>query len=136
MAVADAENDSTPWPRQFVTLLRRGTGLSVVAEEGREDSRDKEPKGRIYKVRPDMIRRIDAAPKLVNPSGWVSEGQTVPMKRVSTIQSPQETNRHLSFAGTSSSPERPVEAALRHASGSLVVSRQRYVTEISSNGIR
>ena len=27
------------------------------------------------RLRPDMIRRVDDAPKLVNPSGWISEGQ-------------------------------------------------------------
>lgn len=36
------------------------------------------------KLRTDMIRRMDAPPKLVNPSGWISEGATTPLKRPST----------------------------------------------------
>lgn len=31
-----------------------------------------------------MIRRMDAPPKLVNPSGWITESGAVPMKHVSS----------------------------------------------------
>lgn len=31
-----------------------------------------------------MIRRMDAPPKRVNPSGWISEGITTPLKRLSS----------------------------------------------------
>ena len=27
-----------------------------------------------YNLRPEMIRRVEGAPKLVDPSGWISEG--------------------------------------------------------------
>ena len=30
----------------------------------------------VPRVRPEMIRRMDDAPKLVNPSGWISEGHS------------------------------------------------------------
>ncbi|KAL0072467.1 hypothetical protein AAF712_000230 [Marasmius tenuissimus] len=51
------------------------------------------------RVRTDMIRRMDDAPKLVNPSGWISEGDRIPMKRFGTMQSTHQTqDRRLSFA--------------------------------------
>jgi hypothetical protein len=37
------------------------------------------PRGNFQRVRPHMIRRIDDAPKLVDPSGWISEGQAGPI---------------------------------------------------------
>jgi hypothetical protein len=39
------------------------------------------------RLRPDMIRRVDDAPKLVNPSGWISEGQAGPTNVHSMDQS-------------------------------------------------
>lgn len=55
--------------------------------------------GETPRLRPDMIRRIDDAPKLVNPSGWISEGRTDPLKAIPVEPEPQqnETTRHLSF---------------------------------------
>ncbi|KAG8220424.1 hypothetical protein J3R82DRAFT_3116 [Butyriboletus roseoflavus] len=41
-------------------------------------------KGLPKKLRTDMIRRMDAPPKRVNPSGWISEGITMPLKRLSS----------------------------------------------------
>lgn len=72
------------WP---VTSLRRRTGLSPVAESYTGENRSSTPKenGAMHKkLRTDMIRRMDAPPKLVNPSGWISEGITMPLKRLST----------------------------------------------------
>ncbi|KAF8891820.1 cation transport protein-domain-containing protein [Infundibulicybe gibba] len=96
-AVADAEKNSQPWPTRFVTFLRQGRGLSVVAEDSKEGSAESERKGGILrKLRPDMIRRMDDAPKLVNPSGWISEGKAMPARRSSMAQSRHESNRHPS----------------------------------------
>lgn len=71
------------WP---VTSLRRRTGLSPVEEkyESEDWSSTLREKGRPKKLRTDMIRRMDAPPKRVNPSGWISEGITTPLKRLST----------------------------------------------------
>jgi hypothetical protein len=46
------------------------------------------------RLRPDMIRRIDDAPRLVNPSGWISEGQAGPTNGVRPTS--QSDNRELS----------------------------------------
>lgn len=57
--------------------------------------------GETSRLRPDMIRRINDEPKLVNPSGWISEGRTDPLKVIPVEPEPQqnETTRRLSFAG-------------------------------------
>ncbi|KAG9312203.1 cation transport protein-domain-containing protein [Chiua virens] len=68
------------WP--VTSLLRRRTRLSPIPEfeEGSSTPKAKEmPK----KVRTDMIRRMDAPPKRVDPNGWITEGLTVPLKRLS-----------------------------------------------------
>lgn len=104
-----------PWPNRIATLLRPGQGLSVVTEETRSERHSDEPKrGIIRRLRPDMIRRMDDAPKLINPSGWISEGGppadgSLPMKTLPDAHSPQmaDLNRHLSFVANSASRERP-----------------------------
>jgi hypothetical protein len=91
----NAESTRT-WPQRFTTIFRRRTALSTVVEVTEEEQpRDEDRRGgTIRKLRPDMIRRMDDAPKLVDPNGWISEGQSAPMNRVSTINS----NPQLAFA--------------------------------------
>ena len=52
-----------------------------MSEDGSTTPREKEAH---KKLRTDMIRRMDAPPTRVNPSGWISEGITTPLKRLST----------------------------------------------------
>ncbi|KAI0263834.1 cation transport protein-domain-containing protein [Gloeopeniophorella convolvens] len=47
--------------------------------------------GEPRRLRPDMIRRMDDAPKLVNPSGWISEGHSDPIKVVA-VEPPDEAD--------------------------------------------
>ncbi|KAF9485986.1 TrkH-domain-containing protein [Pholiota conissans] len=65
-----------PWHHRLVAFV---TGSQIrVVDEGKSPARQSSPKGKggvFRKLRPDMIRRMDDAPKLINPSGWVSEGQ-------------------------------------------------------------
>ncbi|KAF7297996.1 Potassium transport protein [Mycena chlorophos] len=82
----DPEKTSSAWP---LRVLSRKPGLSTVDEMSRDESREspsveeeerpKKKKGFMKKLRPDMIRRTDNAPQLVNPSGWISEGAQTPM---------------------------------------------------------
>lgn len=122
------DNPSTSpsrWPQRFTTLFRKRTGLSTV-EESTEKQPDKKERGGgvIRKLRPDMIRRMDDAPKLVDPSGWISEGQSAPTEPASIVQSP----RQLAFADHeppgspdvpldwfSRRPVRPTDARLTYA---------------------
>ncbi|KAI9568878.1 cation transport protein-domain-containing protein [Boletus coccyginus] len=83
------ESASTTGTRKLTwrvaSLLRRRNGLSPVAEEYSSDDGSSTPREEVHrKLRTDMIRRMDAPPKRVDPSGWVSEGITTPLKRFST----------------------------------------------------
>jgi hypothetical protein len=94
-----------PWPKRFRTLFRDRTALTTVIESTEEEKNgNKERRGGVLqKLRPDMIRRMDDAPKLVDPSGWISEGQSIPMTSIPTVQS----SRQIAFAddkALSSSP--------------------------------
>lgn len=73
----------------MVAFLRPGKGPSVVAEDNSEGSKsDRQSKsGIIRKLRPEMIRRMDDAPKLVNPSGWVTEGKAPSLRMAPTMRS-------------------------------------------------
>lgn len=82
---ADVEARGSSWRSRFGGLMRRRQKhASDAAEKSSDTSSDTmNHKGRpmrrqslIKKLRTDMIRRMDDAPKLVNPSGWISEGTT------------------------------------------------------------
>ncbi|KAJ7169106.1 cation transport protein-domain-containing protein [Mycena crocata] len=103
---ADDPEKPPPWSRRFSTMLSRGTILSAVRETSREASLDqnekpKKKKSFMRKLRPDMIRRMDDPPQLINPSGWISEGaQSQP--QTPRPGSPEEDSkpdkpRHLTF---------------------------------------
>lgn len=88
------------WTSRLAAYLRRGRGsrLSTIQESKEEDGSNSPNKpgsarevrngSGSRKLRPDMIRRMDDAPQLVNPSGWISEGRSDPLKVVS-IEPPQ-----------------------------------------------
>jgi hypothetical protein len=61
-------------PSWTATLFRRRTALSTVDELTSEDRNSTPGRAHGVRVRPDMICKLDDAPKLVNPSGWISEG--------------------------------------------------------------
>ncbi|KDR75691.1 hypothetical protein GALMADRAFT_248309 [Galerina marginata CBS 339.88] len=76
-----------PWPHRFIAFFS-GRQLSVIDEEKVPEEAKKGQGGLTRKLRPDMIKRMDDAPKLVNPSGWVSEGRPRSVRKgsVSSIQ--------------------------------------------------
>ena len=77
-------------------LARLRTWLSARAQNAVREggsratskSSDTNNKGGIVrKLKPEMIRRMDNAPQLVNPSGWISDA--VPVKKTpTTVQAP------------------------------------------------
>lgn len=85
--MADHEASDLSWPRRVTSLFHRRSALSVVPEDIRDTQNPAEHhNGDIaQRLKPHMIRRMDDPPKLVNPSGWISEGRTMPSKRASTI---------------------------------------------------
>ncbi|KAJ8489572.1 hypothetical protein ONZ45_g13536 [Pleurotus djamor] len=114
------------WSSRLTTLFQRTDSLHPVPEDSRENSHE-EPrrtksheKEKSHKLRPDMIRRVDDAPKLVNPSGLITEGSTEPARQLvfaehpppaqpapRTARSPAQRtqpSRRLSDPGTASKP--------------------------------
>ncbi|KAJ3572113.1 hypothetical protein NP233_g3294 [Leucocoprinus birnbaumii] len=79
------QQDRRPWSDRMAALFRPGRRIqiSVVADDSSDGSSSERAnkRGIIRKLRPDMIRRMDDAPKLVNPSGWVTSGKA-PMRNV------------------------------------------------------
>ncbi|TFY57734.1 hypothetical protein EVG20_g8425 [Dentipellis fragilis] len=103
------------WASRFTTFMRRGSALTTIQEKNEDDVpgslsrgttvKDKKgANGEARRLRPDMIRRMDDAPKLVNPSGWISEGRSDPLKVVAVEPKEndnpesQEHTRQLAFA--------------------------------------
>lgn len=62
------------WRSPISTLLHRSTTLRDEIGHETDSSHSSKKNHKNRRVRPDMIRRIDDKPKLVNPSGWISEG--------------------------------------------------------------
>ena len=60
------------WRTQFSSLFHRSATLHDESDDETDSSKENHKSRR---VRPDMIRRIDDKPKLINPSGWISEGR-------------------------------------------------------------
>ncbi|KAH9485514.1 Low-affinity potassium transport protein [Psilocybe cubensis] len=98
--VETARKQHRPWPHRFIAFLQ-GRHISVEDEDQVEEGAKKGDGNAIRKLRPDMIRRMDDAPKLVNPSGWVSEGRAPSIRKGSvsstrlqlkTISSPSDPN--------------------------------------------
>jgi len=71
------------WRTPFSTLLHRSNTLHDESDNETDSSKENQKNRR---VRPDMIRRIDDKPKLVNPSGWISEGR-MPTAREGLVES-------------------------------------------------
>ncbi|KAJ7496885.1 cation transport protein-domain-containing protein [Mycena latifolia] len=119
IAIGDAEKVPPPWTRRISTLLSRRSLLSPLEETSREGSlnQDEKPKKRGFmrKLQPDMIRRMDHPPQLVNPSGWISEGAQTPKPRspepeVESVREEQDVERprHLTFTETLVSSPKPI----------------------------
>ncbi|KAI6007608.1 cation transport protein-domain-containing protein [Pisolithus orientalis] len=69
------------WPRRVSTLFQRRPGLSPLPENGlsaAEDVSVSEEKEGDKKFGVRMIRRMDAPPRLVNPSGRITEAGDTP----------------------------------------------------------
>lgn len=103
--IADAEKKDRPWPSRIAAFIRQGRGLSVVVEETEAKPLPQEKGGHITKLRPDMIRRMDDAPKLINPSGWVSEGKATSMRREPSVASQPNSRSTQGSIKTSASNE-------------------------------
>lgn len=76
---APVEITVLPWWRKAARLFtsRRLSTIEEATNSAQESRSETPHRGRstASRVRPDMIRRMDDAPKLINPSGNISENQ-------------------------------------------------------------
>lgn len=74
-----------PWSHWMTTLFHPGHIATEESQDGSDS--DRYPKRSIIKkLRPDMIRRMDDAPKLVNPSGWITAGNASSSRNLGGMQ--------------------------------------------------
>lgn len=102
-----AKKQHKPWPHRFIAFFT-GRHLSVEDEDQVEEEAKKGDGTAIRKLRPDMIRRMDDAPKLVNPSGWVSEGRAPSLRKgsVSSTRVQLKTSTNPSDPNSNSDGDR------------------------------
>ncbi|KAH8828423.1 cation transport protein-domain-containing protein [Flagelloscypha sp. PMI_526] len=81
-----------PWARRL--LVKIGFTNSDASPHG-HSSDEKAPGGLGSAIRPDMIRRVNDAPKLVNPSGWISQ---------------RPLSRRMSDPGTATTPPATIKS--------------------------
>ncbi len=96
-----------PWWKKLWTILKwqRGTRLRSFSDISVQEIGPVKARGRIH-LRPDMIRRVEGAPKLVDPSGWISEGVSDQPGLDSTAQNEKtetdDSRRTSAYGGSSS----------------------------------
>jgi hypothetical protein len=126
--IAEAAKENKPWPNRFLAFFT-GRKLSVIDEERIPRDETKPSGGVPPKLRPDMIRRMDDAPKLVNPSGWLSEGH-VP----SGSSHPQPKTLADNPSNEPSSSSMPRSKRNHRPSISIDISAPKYVQAFSFSG--
>ncbi|OJT05481.1 Low-affinity potassium transport protein [Trametes pubescens] len=96
-----------PWWKKLWTILKwqRGTRLRSFSDISVQEIGPVKARGRIH-LRPDMIRRVEGAPKLVDPSGWISEGVSDQPGQDNTAQNEKtetdDSRRTSAYGGSSS----------------------------------
>ena len=90
------------WRTPISALLHRSTTLHDESDNESDSSKENRKNRRIQ---PEMIRRMNDEPKLINPSGWVSEGrmptaqeglvESLSIRSRSSIREPEPTNPTL-----------------------------------------
>lgn len=102
-----AQHERRPWSGRMAALFRPGRSqISVVAEDSSDGSSSVRPNNRgiIRKLRPDMIRRMDDAPKLVNPSGWITGGNAPSLRNIAESPAAVAEAQHDERVGSGYDP--------------------------------
>lgn len=66
----DTELARKPFSHRLAAIFSKNSKVEVVEQDKEFDGEKQALGGKLYT---HMIRRVDDAPKLVNPSGWISE---------------------------------------------------------------
>ena len=75
------------WKSPISTLLHRTPTLHDESDHETDSTHSSKRGHKNRRVRPDMIRRVDDKPKLVNPSGWISEGRMLSAQQGGLVES-------------------------------------------------
>ncbi len=94
---APVEVKVLPWWKKATRIASRAfskpQSRSSTVAEARHSTESSHERGRPLtssRLRPEMIRRMDDAPKLVNPSGYISEGHSPNLSRQVTAHTPDQ----------------------------------------------
>ena len=87
-----------PWWQRTMNLFRlpwktrlRSYSNAIAQEPGKTRGH--------FQLRPEMIRRVEGAPKLVDPSGWISEGISEQPSKSPTPATVQVPMSHMEGKG-------------------------------------
>lgn len=98
------------WKRALEMIFHRDRFSGVDGTSATDDSSTQDDHhGR--RLRTDMIRRMDDAPKLINPSGWISERTEPdvrnPIPHENDVHSPHDGTYDSSVTSTGEEVHRP-----------------------------
>ena len=101
-AGVDVQVKIEPWWKRLWMLFKApwSTRLQSLGDAAMQDIKPVKSRGRST-LRTDMIRRVEGAPKLVDPSGWISEG--VPEQKGGGTDGSSPTARAESSDGSENS---------------------------------
>ena len=126
LSLQPAENERKSWLKRFMAFI---TGSRVVAVDADAGDTRKGKDGRIVgKLTPDMIRRMDEPPKLINPSGDSSGC-------VSKHRPPSRSMIPMDYEQAFTPTKEPFEEYLSNSQGcrpspSLDIKSKKYVTSL------
>lgn len=121
LATASAEKSVGSKDGWSSRIFRRKTNPSTVPEDPASGGAQTTPKDSTRRLRPDMIRRMDGQPKLVNPSGRITESEEQgPLPRQLELENDVEIkNLHVDTVNVGPADQRNTSGRRLSDSGSL-----------------
>lgn len=95
------------WRRPLGVLTNWHWFAKGADDESESDTINSHARNTNSRLRTDMIRRMDDAPKLINPSGWISEGRPNPPRTPASDTRVMQASAELRW----SVPEKAQDAA-------------------------
>jgi hypothetical protein len=106
--VRAATREAAPEPLTLTSRLASSlrTGANLFPHNPLETESGDAQRTHSGKLHPDMIRRLDGAPKLVNPSGSIIEGRAIPAN-VHSLDPPDNLESSYPMGPHARQPENP-----------------------------
>ncbi|KAI5119163.1 hypothetical protein M0805_008646 [Coniferiporia weirii] len=119
-------NVTTTWGRRLSRVFTHSQGAPIppVAKKGEGEQEEKKRPGffnkkSLRKLRTDMIRRMDDAPKPIDPNGWITQEQERPVARPRMLSQIDERVSGIAeekMNGNRSPSPQPIAAAVSDSS--------------------